>query len=104
MKRLGKELAALLLAGLLLAGAGCSVSDRQYYSKKEMTREELIQIWGEPKFELKQKDGSILIVFDGGGFDRGRFFVLKNNRVVDGGYRFYDLERPDALEYVPEIK
>ena len=92
MKRVLRLICLLTLAAGLM---GCSAADKTYLERQNITEQELINIWGQPYAVFPQRDGSKIMVFQGGNyFTRDRFFVVKDGVVVDGGYRYYDL-RPE---------
>jgi hypothetical protein len=81
-----------VLAVLLCVGAACAgIGDKLYFSKYPTKVEDLINRWGNPVAKHTSDDGYHFYVFNygyQGGVWENRFFVVKEDRVLDGGYNF----------------
>jgi hypothetical protein len=82
---------AVLLALLCVGTASAGIGDKLYFNKYPTLVEDLINRWGEPKAKYTSADGYDFYIFNygyQGGVWENRYFVVKEGRVIDGGFNF----------------
>ena len=84
-------LLAVMLVLVWISPTWAGIGDKLYFSKFPTTIEDLVDRWGEPVAMHASHDGYDFYVFDygyQGGIWENRYFVVKDGRVIDGGYNF----------------
>lgn len=86
-------IAALLINLMTISPGMCDLGDKLYFSINPTTIQDIVKIWGQPTKIIDLENEKKILIFKHENPDslyRNRFFLVEDDRVVDGGINYSD--------------